>query len=289
MLHIRSHHGVLLVALALVTIAPAAGCDFVPLATATKTLSEDFKTSNDPKIVVESFNGSIDVSRGPDSEVAVDVTKTASGFDQPAAEAALDSIQVSMIQKDNTLTITARRLDRRPGNFGASVVIAVPEAAVLELKTSNGPVICEEVHGQIKAHSSNGKLEIVDGRGPLRLETSNGAIEIAATDAVVNANTSNGRIQFRGSLADGKHKFDSSNGRIELVLPDDSKFRFDGDTSNSRISCDFDIDTQRGRNRRNELRGIVGGDPDPECEIVADTNNGSIALRKAGKADRDDD
>jgi DUF4097 and DUF4098 domain-containing protein YvlB len=278
------------IGLVVASLATAGGCnalDFVPLSTATKTLSEDFKTTSSPKIIIETFNGTIDVSRGSDDEVVVDVTKRASGFDQPAAEAALDSVQVSMIQKENSIEITARRLDSRPGNFGASVVIAVPAAAELDLHTSNSGVICEEVEGKITARSSNGKLEIVDGKGPLKLATSNGSIEIEAADAIVDARTSNGRIEFRGSLADGKHRLKSSNGRIELVLPDESEFRFSGDTSNSRIQCDFPIATSGGRKRRNELHGVVGDDPDPKCSIEADTSNGSIAVRKASEHQAD--
>jgi hypothetical protein len=273
-----------------VSFALTAGCnalDFVPLATATKTISEDFKTSASPKIVIDTFNGPIDVSRGPDGAVAVDVSKRASGFDQAAAEAALDNIQVSMIQKDNSITITCRRQESGPGNFGAAVVIAVPAAAELDLRTSNGSVICEDVEGRMKARSSNGKLEIVGGKGPIELVTSNGSIEIEATGAVVDARTSNGRIEFRGSLADAKHRFKSSNGRIELVLPDESEFHFSGDTSNSRIHCDFPIETSGGRQRRNELDGIVGKNPRPKCSIEADTSNGSIALRKASQHDKD--
>jgi DUF4097 and DUF4098 domain-containing protein YvlB len=274
---------------ALMLLLFSSGCgalDFVPLASAEKTLSEDFKTSNAPKIVIETFNGQIDVTRGKDAEVLVDVTKRASGFDQPAAEAALDSIQVSMIQKDDGLVITAERLDNRPGNFGASVVIAVPAAAQLELKSSNGAIICEEIEGQTKARTSNGKLEVLGGKGEIELSTSNGAIEVEATDAVVDARTSNGRIEFRGSLADKEQRFKTSNGRIELVLPDDARFRFEGHTSNSRVQCDFPVNVREDEGRhRTHLEGVVGDDADPDCEIIAATSNGSITVKRASDAD----
>jgi hypothetical protein len=292
MSRIRTAFVPLALGLVLLSVFAAGGCnalEFVPLVTAEKRISEDFKTSADPKIVIDTFNGSIDVSRGEDGAVAVDVIKRASGFDQQAAEAGLNGIKVSMIQKDNSLVITAERLVDGPGNFGASVVIAVPAAAVLELRTSNGSVVCEDVVGKIEAKSSNGKLEVVGGHGPLGLTTSNGAIEVEATDAVVNARTSNGRIEFRGTLAEGRQRLRTSNGRIDLVLPDDSQFRFDGHTSNGRIQCDFDIDTGDARRRKNDLEGIVGDDPDPKCVIEATSSNSSIAVRKASGQDRDDD
>jgi DUF4097 and DUF4098 domain-containing protein YvlB len=267
-----------------VVLAAAAGCNaisFLPMVSASKTLSEDFKTSDAPKIVVDTFNGSIDVSRGNDGEVQVDVTKQASGIDEATAQAALDNVQVTMVQKDDAIVITAKRLDRHPGNFGASVVIAVPAKAQLNVETSNGPIVCEGIEGPISAESSNGKLEIVDGHGKIHLDTSNGPIEVEATDAVVNAETSNGRIEFRGSLAEGSSTFETSNSRIELVLPDDSEFKFQADTSNGRITSDFNLDIDGGRQRRTHVKGTVGDNP--KCSIVAETSNGSIALRRPGQ------
>jgi DUF4097 and DUF4098 domain-containing protein YvlB len=290
MSRLTSNFGPIAIGLVLLSFAMASGCNalnFVPLATAEARLSEDFKTSDAPKIVIDTFNGSIDISRGNDGEVVVDVIKRASGIDQPTAEAALNTVQVSMVQEGNSLVIRAERLTHGPGNFGAAVVIAVPAASELELHTNNGAVVCEQIDGQVDAQTSNGKLEIVDGRGPLKLKTSNGTIDIEATDATVDARTSNGRIEFRGTLADAKQRFKTSNGRIKLSLAADSEFRFDGHTSNSRIHFDFPIETDGSRKRRNDLEGVVGDNPDPECLIVANSSNGSIHVGKDDELDDD--
>jgi DUF4097 and DUF4098 domain-containing protein YvlB len=275
-------------AMILATVLPTAGCnalEFMPLVTATKTLSEDFKTPPAPKISIATFNGTIDVSRGTDDQVVVDVTKSASGIDQSTAEANLDNVQVTMVQKGDTIEITAKQLDKRPGNYGAAIVMAVPRAAVLDLRTSNGAVVCESIEGDIEAHSSNGKLEIVEGHGKLKLATSNGTIKIGARDATVNARTSNGRIEFVGSLADGQHKFKTSNGRIEMYLPDDASFRFNGSTSNSRVRCDFPHTSRRSEHGRGHLEVTVGGQQEPKCEVVASSSNGSVSLHPASQLD----
>jgi DUF4097 and DUF4098 domain-containing protein YvlB len=283
------HFAAAMVGLAM--LFPAGGCnalEFVPLASAEKRLSEDFQTSDAPQIVIDTFNGTIDVSRGDEGKVQVDVTKRASGVNDQAAEAALDLVKVSMIQKDNTLTITAEMVENRPGNFGASIVIAVPAGAELKMNTSNGSIVSEQVTGKIAAKTSNGKVEIVAGSGELELNTSNGAIDVDANNAMVEARTSNGQIKFRGTLADGKHKFKTSNGRIELALPENAEFAIDGHTSNSRIRSDFDVEgAGNRRGRSNDLEGIVGKNPDPQCSIEATSSNGSIALIKAGHDARD--
>ena len=69
----------------LLALATACGCD-IPLHRATETLAEVYPTSAAPRIVVETFNGAIDISNGHADEVAVEVTKHASGMDQQSAE-----------------------------------------------------------------------------------------------------------------------------------------------------------------------------------------------------------
>ena len=269
---------------ALGLVSVGAGCnalDFVPLTTATKTVSEVFETTSTPKVVVETFNGSIDVSQGATDEVVVEVTKRASAIDQPAAEAALEHVQVSMVQKGDTLEITARRVGPRGINCGASIVIAVPVSAQLKLQSSNGYIVSERVQGAIEAATSNGRLELIEARGPLKATTSNGPIEIEGTDAIVNARTSNGRIQFRGSLAKDEHEFKTSNGKIELRLPADSSFELDCSTSNGKIRCDFPLESKR--QKRSKLQGTVGSDP--KFSVRAATSNGSIDIRKASAKD----
>jgi DUF4097 and DUF4098 domain-containing protein YvlB len=265
----------------LLVLALSAGCDvmdFVPLVTATKTISEEFKTGQSPKVVIETFNGSIDISDGQSDEVVVEVTKRAGGFDAQAAEANLNLIEVSIVEKGDTITVTARRLGRLAGNSGATVVIAAPKAARLLLKSSNGHIITEGMEGGIDAKTSNAKVEVVEGRGAIDVTTSNGGIEIEAADAVVDARSSNARITFRGSLADKDHQFKSSNGRIELFLPADSQFRFDCSTSNAKVQCDFpNTPTTSGRKRK--LAGTVG--QDPRGTIVAATSNAGINIHKA--------
>jgi DUF4097 and DUF4098 domain-containing protein YvlB len=255
--------------------------DSLPLVSATKTVSEEFVTGNAPQVIVETFNGSIDVSSGKSGQVIVEVTKRASGVDQSAAHANLEAIEVSMIQKGNTIHVSAHQAASF-GNLGASAVISVPPSAHVELRSSHGRIICEAIGGGVKAATSNGSLEVVDGTGPLDLATTNGRIEIAATDAAVDARTSNGRISFRGSLAKGDHQLKTSNGSIMIALPAKSEFRFNGSTSNDRIRCAFPIKTE-GKKRRSRLAGTVGDNP--EIEISASTSNGSIEVAKLPQDD----
>ena len=109
----------------LLATATAVGCD-LPMHQASETVTEVFETGAKPKIVIETFNGAIDISNGQSDEVVVEVTKRASGFDQNSAEENLESIEVIMTAEDDVVHVRVKRVGRRIGNSGASVVIAAP-------------------------------------------------------------------------------------------------------------------------------------------------------------------
>ncbi|HET9972675.1 MAG TPA: hypothetical protein VFQ68_30870, partial [Streptosporangiaceae bacterium] len=181
--------------LAILLLLVSVGCG-MPLFSATDTVSEVFDTTATPKIVVETFNGSIDISNGADDEVVVEVNKRASGFDQASADRNLENIEVSIDQEEGEIRVTVRRHGYTVGDSGGSVVIAAPQGATIDLKTSNGYIISEGMQGGIEAVSSNARVDVFEGKGEIDVDSSNGNIHIEATDAIVDAHTSNARIEF---------------------------------------------------------------------------------------------
>ncbi len=247
--------------------------------TAEEIVSQTFDMSASPRIVVETFNGWIDVTAGAEGKVAVEVVKRGAGFSQAEAEADLQNVEVTMTQEGDTLRIIARRTDSMlvTGNSGASVDLSVPPGSSLELRSSNGSIDSFGITGDVTMDTSNGSLGVRDGAGRLDLKTSNGEIEIEAEEALVDASTSNGRITFRGSLTDGDQRFRTSNGRITITLPAGTRFRIDASTSNGDVTTDFPV-TLTGSVRDNELVGMVG--QNPAISITATSSNGDIDIRE---------
>ena len=273
---IRTRPARLLPFFLLVLVSLAAGCD-LPLYQASVTSTEVFATSDQPKIVVETFNGSIDISNGQADEVVAEVTKRASGFDQNSAEANLDKIEITMAAENDEIHIRIKRIGHVVGDCGAAVVIAAPPNSVVELKSSNGYVVCEGMRGSVEARTSNAKVDVVEASGRIDVRSSNGPILIEGEDLVVDAGTSNSGVRVRGTLAEGEHELSTSNGPIDVVLPEGSQFAFKASTSNGSIDCDFDYDEQNGSKRRRRLNGVVGRDPKVELELT--TSNSSIDIR----------
>lgn len=247
--------------------------------TAEEIVAQSFDTSASPRVVVEMYNGHIEVTAGAEAKVLAEVTKHGAGFSQAEAKDNLKNVEVMMTQEGDTVRMVARRTGGPlvMGNSGASIELTVPAGASLDLHTSNGHIRSNGVTGDISMDTSNGALEVDGGGGRLDLATSNGHIDVEARGAIVDARTSNGQIDFRGSLAEGSHDFRTSNGRIEITLPSGAQFRIDASTSNGDVSTEFPV-SRSGSSRDEELHGVVGENPD--VSITATTSNGDIDIRK---------
>lgn len=260
-------------------------------------VEKSFRVEDAPRVVVETFNGAVEVSTVPDLSVVASVTRRATGSSQDSADEALDEIEVTMKQEGNTVRISARRPEDfwSAGNRSAAVLVTVPAGAVLDLRTSNGKVVAIGPTGEVTANTSNGEVKVTgsrrglklatsnggirveDGRGTVELRTSNGGIHVKAKDAVVSARTSNGAIRCEGTLAPGDHVLHTSNGAVTITLPADSSFHVDARTSNGKITKAFDVSTT-GKPHKRRLQGQVGADP--KMSLRLETNNGSIDIRK---------
>jgi DUF4097 and DUF4098 domain-containing protein YvlB len=264
--------------------------------TAEETVTQSFTPGGTPRLVVEMFNGGIDVVTGSDNTVKIDVLKRGGGISQQAAEDDLKNVEVTLIQDGDTIRVVAKRADRRVdiGNSGASAKLRVPNGAILDLRSSNGAIVTSGPVGDVKAQTSNGAIDvrgplgqldlstsngpitINGGSGLLDVETSNGPITITADDVVLNGRTSNGSLRYTGALASGRSELRTSNGSIVVTLPAGSQFVVDADTSNAKIISDFAVTAQDFSDTR--LRGTVGADPGTTLRLQ--TSNGPIEIRQ---------
>jgi DUF4097 and DUF4098 domain-containing protein YvlB len=255
-------------------------------------------TAEKPTIVVETFNGNIDITIGAGTAVKVDVTKRGSGDTTDEAKADLKNIQVTMNQEGSTVRVTAQRTDKRTdiGNSGASAKLTVPPGSILQLRTSNGKVTASGEAAAVTVQSSNGAVDVRGATGALdlktsngnittnggsetiALETSNGVIDATTTKEVqITATSSNGGLKFSGPLAaNSKNVLRTDNATIVVTLPAAASFTLDASTSNGKIASGFAV---KGDNPRDtELKGTVGSDP--QTSLKLQTSNGNIEIRK---------
>lgn len=114
----------------------------------------------------------------------------------------------------------------------------------IDVRTSNGRIVLDDIDGAIDARTSNGRIEGDElTGGTIDVRTSNGSIELRPDGtADVTARTSNGSITV--TVPDGDYRIDmeTSNGRTDSELGNDSgaEVHLDLETSNGSISIKRD-------------------------------------------------
>jgi RNA polymerase sigma factor (sigma-70 family) len=260
-----------------------------------EVLTRSFKTGKAPQLAVEVFNGGIEVVVGTEGAVEARLTKRSRADTEEEAREGLKNVEVQMTQEKGAVRITARRLqEKRTSQQEVAAQLRVPAGAVLDLRTSNGPVKLTGGTGDVKVQTSNGPIRVDSNKGALRLTTRNGPIVVAgatgvaelktnnghivirAEKAVVKAETSNGAISFSGSLASGAHTFSTSNGLVLVALPAGAQFRVAATTNRGTITNEFSASATV--QNRGHLVATVG--EKPTAALTLHTNNGPIEIRK---------
>ena len=149
----------------------------------------------------------------------------------------------------------------------------------LDVGTSNGPVDLVDVDGDTVAHTSNGRIHAERLNGTLDATTSNNAVDadLKPSDRPVHVQTSNGPVDLR--LPDGfrrEVRVNTNNSGITLHLPMSVDAHVLARTSNSSISTDFDLRMQ-GEFSKNHLDANIGTGG---ALLDLSTSNGPIRLVK---------
>jgi RNA polymerase sigma factor (sigma-70 family) len=265
--------------------------------TAREEIKKTFRTGKAPHLIVELGNGGIEVTAGDRQDVDITVRKQARRATEAEAREALKTVDVKITQEDDTIRVIARPKEKeRWHNVGASAVIQVPAAGTVQLQTSNGSVKlmggtgkadihtsngsveCQNRCGPINVHTSNGAVKVHDVSGKLTIHTSNGQVDVDGSKASIHAETSNGPMHFTGSLGEGEHSFETSNGMINIELPGEAQFRLDARTSQGQISSSYHFHQNEGSRRRHSVQGTVG--EQPTFSLKLRSSNGSIDVRR---------
>ena len=306
----------------LLSLAPVAllltGCDINDAGSwgSSDRFKEDFHLSYPMKpggtLSIDNFNGSIEIMSWEKDEVDVNGVKYA------GSEALLRQIKVEGEQQGNVLRLRTVRPEPKRGNCGAKYILRVPKKMLLNgivssngsirvenmvgdarLQSSNGSIRVRGLEGKLDAKTSNAGIEASTMRGDFLGHTSNGSIKVDGLEGAFEAETSNSSIVARiEKLSAGRSvKAGSSNGSIDLSLPDYTNQSIDVDTSNSSIvlrlpaktnaelrasssnsslSSDFEM-TANGATSKNRLEGRIGSGG---ATIRLSTSNGSVRVQK---------
>jgi DUF4097 and DUF4098 domain-containing protein YvlB len=221
---------------------------------------------------LSNFNGDIEVSSWDKLEVEIIAHKRVRALDRATAQKLLQELEVVINRDNSNIEIKTQKPGRRPGHrsffdwlfgdgdisYSVSYELKVPYEIDLNIDTSNGNILLEDIKGRIRMHSTNGKLNAQGVNGLVQCNTTNGSI----------------RVEFEDIPLEDEISFTTTNGSIKLYLPKDYSGEVDLKTTNGKIVTDFALTLEKKWSRR-RLKGTIneGGG-----ELYCSTTNGNIYL-----------
>src|SRR5687768_4409907 len=274
-----------------------------------------FKVSGQPQVVVDTFDGAIELHSWDRPEVEVEIERRA------MEQALIDEIKVDASEKNGVVTVKVTgpsRAQHRGVTIGVHVSptarlrIAVPRhsnvqatsgdgsirAEAIEgkllLTTSDGSVTGSRLGGDIQIRSGDGSIRLDNVTGTLDLETTDGSIGVEAKPSVLKARTGDGSIRATiepDTVMAENWDLSTSDGTVVLTLPGAFNGELDAETSDGVVRTTHPLlddvnDSERRRDgensderreRRRMLRSRIG---DGGKVLRIRTGDGSIRIER---------
>lgn len=259
------------------------------------------------RVVVNNENGSTHISVDPAAvDARIEITRTAFGRGQAAADELLSKIVVTVTPPDgtdNVLKIDAPSPAEATSNeseFQATLIddelnitgvlggeqvatvglrITLPPGHGVEVTQRIGAVRASDLDTESTLRTNNGRVRVMDAAAKVTIRTDNGSVDVEDHNGSLDIQTDNGsvEIEIRGLASDQSVRAVTDNGRIDLSLPreidadltamtDDGFIRFD--------LTDFDHVANATATSRSLVATLNGGGP----LITLETDNGLIDI-----------
>jgi DUF4097 and DUF4098 domain-containing protein YvlB len=226
----------------------------------------------------------------------------------------IDQIEFDYQTTNGDVTINVRwKDDKQPrnANLNGRHTLVIPTKYNIDVRTSGGSIIGENINGRVAAHTSGGEIRFGNVNGEIKAHTSGGDIALDDVHGDVDVNTSGGNItlgtvegdvisetsggniklgavtgNLRGSTSGGSItaelvnqiakplELSTSGGNISLTVPGDFKADLQASTSGGRVACKLALE---GRIKPSSINGKVnGGGPN----VTLHTSGGNIEIAK---------
>jgi DUF4097 and DUF4098 domain-containing protein YvlB len=252
-----------------------------------------FKVSGQPEVVLDTFDGSIELHSWDRNEIEVEVEKRA------MEQSLLDEIKIDAQQEGDKIVVrvTGPRGERHGVTIGmhisptARLRVAVPKNANINavsgdgsikaeaiegkivLRTSDGSITGTRLGGDIQVRSGDGSIRIDNTTGKLDLETEDGSVGVDARPSVLHLRTGDGSVRVTlepETVMTDNWEITTTDGSVVVTLPGLFNAELDAETSDGAVRTnhpllDGDRDDRRDgegsddrRERRRTLRSKIG-------------------------------
>jgi hypothetical protein len=251
--------------------------------------TKTFTVSGQPEVLVETFNGAIEIHSWDRSEVEIEVEKRA------MEQTLVDDMKIVAEQQGNKIVLKVTspgRYESRGIQIGvnfspsARLRIALPRRSQIDAKSNDGSITVEDVTGKVTLNTGDGSVRATrvsgevlvrsgDGgirmdavEGKLDLETDDGSITGEVRPTALRAHTGDGSIRLEllnDSKMDADWDVQTSDGSVVLTLPGDFAAELDAESRDGAVRSTHPAiksETREGESReerRRSLRATLGG------------------------------
>jgi hypothetical protein len=237
-----------------------------------------FKVTGQPELVLDTFDGSIELHSWDRNEIEVEVEKRA------MEQVLLDEIKIDAQQEGDKIVVkvTGPRANRHGVTIGmhisptARLRVAVPKNANINamsgdgsiraeaiegkivLRTSDGTIVGTRLGGDIQMRSGDGSIRIENATGKLDLETDDGSVGVEARPSVLHLRTGDGSVRVTldpDTVMTDNWDVTTSDGSVVVTLPGLFNAELDAETSDGAVRTNHPLlDDDRGESRDGEGR-----------------------------------
>ncbi len=236
---------------------------------------KNYPVSGTPELRVDAGDGNIQLASWDRSEIQARV------FTQ-GWRIGPNDVRISESQTGNRVSIDIKvpHLHWNFGHRSIRVELMVPRETNLDLHTSDGNIVADDVRGQHRLTTGDGNIEGRRIGGMLRASTGDGQIRLLGRFDALDLHTGDGSIDAEaqpGSKMTAEWSLRSGDGNILLRLPEGFAADVDVQTGDGHISVDLPL-TVSGPVGGTKLRGKLNGGG---MLLEVRTGDGDIQLRKS--------
>jgi DUF4097 and DUF4098 domain-containing protein YvlB len=248
--------------------------------------TKTFKVTGQPQLVLDTFDGAIELHSWDRQEVEIEVEKRA------MEQGLLDEIKIETQQQGDVITLKVTgpsRAQFRGVTVGvhisptARLRVAVPRHSDIQARSGDGSIRAEAIDGKlvlttvdgsvngsrlggdIQIRTGDGAIRLDNVTGQLDLETTDGSIGLDVKPTVLKARTGDGSIRATvepDTVMADNWELTTSDGTVVLTLPGLFNAELDAETSDGTVRSSHplledDFEGRRdgeGRDERRERR-----------------------------------
>ncbi len=211
-----------------------------------------FKVGRRASVSIINQYGPVSIKPGPRKQVVVVATLYS------------DKVEIDQSKSGKRVSVLSHLLPGADANTGrVDYEVLVPADANVTLRSTNGPLHVEKLHGDVILEGNTAMVDVHDvSGGHLRVKTLNGAVTLtnvtdghveitsvsgdvalnAVNGTLVHVNSSSGKIHYDGDFGEsGDYSLTSHSGDIEAIAPAYTSIEVVARSVQGRVDNDFPL------------------------------------------------